>query len=223
RTDGGMRDALSDLQDDAYMALGWPPKKFAAAKELNQLVLDNLGDEAGDYSFHYTGHSLGAALSDLAATDMALKLQAQKLLTPGKISTITFDNPGSQYLVKKLLAPSGQELSDLKDAVSYISINNKPNFINTMDEQTGDTYYLVPQEQWHTDPLLKLIGFCGKYVPNPALSFLLDIISYGPPEHQIKDHSMVNFVEALVDKLEIAGVGGVDTIIKAGCFDDSYG
>lgn len=116
----------ADLRDDIRLSLGLLPLKAKAAQELNNLILEQLGDEAKDYHFHYTGHSLGGALSDIAATDMGMKLHQQNILTKNKVSTVTFDNPGSYTLVKnqltsRYLEKKQKEIKRHKDRMKEIS------------------------------------------------------------------------------------------------------
>lgn len=103
RMDTTYEDMLSDLSDDFKLSIGIQPTKKVATQGMNDLILAKLGEEQGQYNFHYVGHSLGAVVSDIAATNMAIKLAKRDIPVEGKISTTTFDNPGSYTLVHKML------------------------------------------------------------------------------------------------------------------------
>jgi hypothetical protein len=60
------------------------PAKMNPAQILNDMILDSLGEQAKDYKFHYTGHSLGAAMAEMQAVDMDIKLQQKGLNKPGE-------------------------------------------------------------------------------------------------------------------------------------------
>lgn len=105
-------DMAADTKDDLKLGLGFQPDKKAAVQKLNALILDKLGEEKSNYDFNYVGHSLGAVVSDIAATHMATKLAKQDISLQKKISTITFDNPGSYTLVNKMLKKYKEKLKE---------------------------------------------------------------------------------------------------------------
>lgn len=139
RLGSGLENFLADAKDDLHLGLGLYPEKLKAAKALNKRILTELGAEAADYTFHYTGHSLGAAMADAGATDMGIKLHDKGLLTKGKISTVTFDNPGAYTLVKNQLKEFNQQKIDkeIKRHQSALSKLSKTdvNKINKADKK----------------------------------------------------------------------------------------
>jgi hypothetical protein len=199
RMEEGAGKAKSDIVDDVRMAFGYLPKKFESAQKMNDTILHNLGDKISEYRFHYTGHSLGAALSDLAATDMALKLNKRSLLKDGKVSAVTFENPGSHTLVKGVLKKEGIKLDDTwRDKVSYKAFNNRPNFINTMDKQTGDTYRYAPKDQGDRNIVLQFVGWVASKCPGKVISKILQMVSFGRITTQVTDHGSKALTEAIV-------------------------
>lgn len=108
---GVTEKGLSDVIDDALMIGKNQPLKMDPAQILNDMVLDSLGDQAKNYKFHYTGHSLGAAMAEMQAVDMDIKLIQKGLKQEGpaaqeQISAVTFENPGSKPMVEKMYKKS---------------------------------------------------------------------------------------------------------------------
>jgi hypothetical protein len=133
-----------DLIDDAHLALELAPRKLRSAKTLNKTILDNLGPEASEYKFHFTGHSLGAAMAQIQATDLFLQLR-NKNIQPAEISTITFDNPGTKPIIDEMLKK--ENLNPETIDISHIVVNNRPNFINTLNPQTGEVFEIEQERE----------------------------------------------------------------------------
>ncbi len=227
RIDGEFGDMIADVRDDLLLSFGFQPQKKQEVQSLNDLIIQEIPDDGlKDYKFHYTGHSLGAVMSDIAATNMAMKLLKQDIPVSGKISTITFDNPGSYTLVNKMLKNykkksieeenslytnennqnnkdlHNKKLEDinnleLKDFVDYKSFNNRPNAINTTDKQAGKVYTIVPKEQKERNLFLRMIGYLAEKIPGKFIKKILSLISFGSPTEQIKEHGVDNFIEVL--------------------------
>lgn len=115
-------DMVADLKDDAKLGLGLQPRKKYAVQQVNLSILALLKDEKSQYDFHYVGHSLGAVVSDIAATDMAMKLAKQDVSLKSKISTATFDNPGSYTLVHKMLKKYKDNLMKKEDDLHKVKM-----------------------------------------------------------------------------------------------------
>lgn len=143
RMEEGTEIQKSDLLDDTMLAAAQLPSKFKAAQALNEMIIENFGKDLAGYTIHYTGHSLGAALSDMAAADMALRLKNADMLQKGKVSSTTFDNPGVKEIVAKML-PKDFNTSKLKEMVHFEAYNNRDNFINTMGSQMDEKYDITP-------------------------------------------------------------------------------
>lgn len=151
-TTAGTRMGLSsktihDLRDDAYLAFEKEPPKMKSVKELNQIIVDSLGDELSQYKIHYTGHSLGAALSDMAAADMAIRCRKKGLTkearTMPEISTMTFENPGARKIIEKMYEKEGLDPASYRQDADYKGINNGRNFINRMADHAGEMWEIV--------------------------------------------------------------------------------
>ncbi len=151
RLNQGKNKAFYDLSDDVRIAFKNTPNKLEQTSNLNQRVLDDLGDKASEYKFHYTGHSLGGAMAELSAADMYNKLskkgeieQSSNLETSeAKISTTSFDNPGSKPIVEKVLSKQNNSLDKFKQSGNFVTFNSDNNIINTKNEQLGNTYISV--------------------------------------------------------------------------------
>jgi hypothetical protein len=146
-----LQHTLADAKDDLHLLMGSTPKKLKAAKTLNKRILKELGDKVADYKFHYTGHSLGAFMSDVAATDMGIQLHQKGLLTKGKISTVTFDNPGAYTLVRDQLKELNQhdktkEIKRHKAALKKISQSDN-NKIKKENQKHKDKLKKIEQER----------------------------------------------------------------------------
>ncbi len=246
RLDDDLQKAIHDVTDDAFFAIGGEPPKLAPLKALNKIIIKQLGGDLSNYKFHYTGHSLGAALSDCAATDMAIRLHNRHKLTENKISTATFDNPGAYTRVvkqlesvyddkiesenarhdnrieeitnskfsdeekKRLTAAEKKEhtkilnnlegiykIDNFRRLVDYKSFNNRPNAINTMDQQVGRKFTIVHQDQEDLSPLYMLIAWIIDELPDSFVKKWLYKFSFGPLETQISEHKMSNFIDVL--------------------------
>ena len=187
-----------DLKDDAFLAFGRSPSKRSQAQILNEMIIDSIGIEnIKDYEMHYTGHSLGACMADIAAADMDIQLQKQQQQCK-KISCITFDNPGAKSIVDGLYKKA--DLSPRQD-IEHTTFNAQDNFINTLDEQVGQRYKIVREKDMQEQSTLSLFfahiaNVLGSIVP--PIARLCNIISYGQVSAQVDSHSLSNFSKVLV-------------------------
>jgi hypothetical protein len=219
------KKGASDLIDDAKLILHLPPRKLKSAHILNETILDNLGDEISQYNFHFTGHSLGAAMAQIQATDLFLQLR-DKGIKPKEISTITFENPGAKPIINKMLKK--QNLDPNAVDIDHVVVNNRANFINTLNAQSGKVFQIVPQTkptfrdkitstvkakfeetlpnggaifdflQENMAPILSKV--ISQFIPEP-IKVIYKISSWllkGNLLQQIKDHSLDNFSDVIV-------------------------
>ncbi len=143
-SNAAFKQHLYDLIEDAGLIFNKKPKKCDIAAKMNDHILKELGKEAKDYEFHYTGHSLGAVVSSYAAADMDIKLRKNNLKNeqkPGQIDCLTFENPGSKYLVESLYKKNKMKFQQDRDGVFKV-INNEENVINLLSPQFGDVYHV---------------------------------------------------------------------------------
>lgn len=120
-----------DIEIDAENLENYHDAIEETATEINDKLKSFLGDDAKNYKISYTGYSAGAALADCAASNMSISLrnqhsdyQIQDQHQQNKISSITFDNPGTQTLIEKMHADApNTAITD----VSYSNISNEKN------------------------------------------------------------------------------------------------
>jgi len=197
RIDQGLGKAVADLKDDFKLLIGSDPEKLAPLKSLNIKILEHMGHEnLVGYELNFTGHSLGAVLADCAAADMVGQMKNFGLDIPQgiTISSVTFDNPGAITQVKKICDQYVMTLEDLKRDVGYKVFNNRDNVINTMDNQVGEKYTIVPTDQ---KPLHPFYGMCANIARKcksiPVVRSIFSHLSRGKLTQQIADHSLDNF------------------------------
>jgi hypothetical protein len=210
-----------DLFDDARLTLGYLPKKLEPASKLNDIILHNieaLGGNLKEWNFNYTGHSLGAVMANVGAADMAIKLKEKGALQEGMVSSLGFDNPGAKNLVdciyKNANLSSDQAIKDVK----YVNINNSKNFINTTNEQIGETFELLPNGLKEKNPLYKFVDYLTQklsFLLPPFMKKLFQIISYGNITTQLDSHKLNDFVNVINKEKGDIKIDGVVTNLES--------
>ena len=180
-----------DFADDLRMMAGLNPKKLASAQALNRVILENLGEKAADYKFHYVGHSIGGFIADLSAAHMAALLHDKGLLEQNKISTKTFDNPGALKGVHSVIAEhtktNGSSITadKVREMVDFVAINNALSVFSLRD-QAGALHQLP---RAHNNSILgaieRKLAECCRFNPLTVASNMKD--------HQI--HAMMQSLE----------------------------
>lgn len=128
------------------------PTQFDAAKEFVTQSLAKIPDTENT-SVTLTGHSLGAALSDLATYELMLTGY-------NNVKAVNFDNPGSKPIIEQMLHKHGLEIDNIK--VDIEQYESKPTIINTWNTQVGTVYE---------------VDFC----PEGLFNKLLSVASYLDP------------------------------------------
>lgn len=216
---GATKEGMHDLYNDVYLMMERQPPKVESIQALNDMLLDSLGEEAANYKFHYTGHSLGAALSDIGAADMALRCRLKgipiksKESTPeglvevNNISTMTFENPGAREIIRKMYVKAHKVNhninynTDINSDADYRGINNTVNLINQTSSHVGRMYEMNEDRvEENRNGFQKFCGYLGKKVENfsSALGSVLHIISFGKVSRQMDSHKLEHFDKALV-------------------------
>lgn len=201
---------IADIYDDALMVAHNKPRKMNPAQILNDMVLDSLGDKAKEYKFHYTGHSLGAAMAEMQAADMDIKLTKKGLKAEGKgakdqISAVTFENPGTKPMIEKMYEEAGLPKENISK-LNFCEFNNRKNIINSLNEQTGRTYTIVPHSQKERNPSLTqmVMEVVSKIVGSeisPLLGKAIGLLAPGGILDDLKsEHTLDNFNEVFVQK-----------------------
>lgn len=208
---------LDDLKDDLDLVEGKMPQKMKPAGALNSMILENLGEEAAEYKFHYTGHSLGAAMAEMQAADMDIKLRKKGMRKndPSQISAVTFENPGTKPIIKEMYKQAGQN-PELMGELNFTTFNNRKNFINSLNEQAGTTYEIVPHGQKERNPTTAEM-FCAHIAKelktvSKWLSIIFEILSYDAIS-VVNEHSITVFLDVMVDgKGDLKESGKTETV-----------
>jgi hypothetical protein len=197
---GANNKGLHDFVADAALIAQIEPHKLMYARQLNTLVLDNLNDQVAEYEFHYTGHSLGAAMADMQAADMYLQMRNREIdITDNQISTQTFDNPGAKPIVDKMFRAAGLDSSDSR--VKHKTVNNGKNFINTLNPQVGSIYEMPQSPLSYSEQIVDLTAKLIKaFIPfeGAIIDKICGWISYGSISRQVAGHKLDNFENALL-------------------------
>ena len=190
-----------DLIDDALIGfLGRVPYKIDPAKAMVDQVVKLLGvQDVENYTFSTSGHSLGAIISDLMAVDIISRN------LPFDKST-TFDNPGSALVVKRAIATNvftNKVETSLEELATHCEVYNaKPNFINNINEQFGNTKLVIPKDSPTTGDSNKIeiessgIFSYASYLfskVGAVINTCSDYLRITSVMKQIEDHRMQNF------------------------------
>ncbi|MDG1436353.1 MAG: hypothetical protein P8P83_00995 [Rickettsiaceae bacterium] len=203
---GVTRKGMDDVMDDLLLSLKKQPLKMNPARRLNNRILNHLGDEAKEYKFTYTGHSLGAAMAEMQAVDMDIQLES-KGIKKGKdqITSVTFENPGAKNILKQMYRSAKIADNQIKKRMNICEFNNRKNVINNLDKQAGNTYTIVPHSQTETNPsLLQMVcevilqKFAEIY---PIIAkFINLLLPGGVGTNFVDDHKLSKFHEVFVEK-----------------------
>ena len=198
---------LSDMYDDALMVAHNKPQKMDPAQILNDMILDSLGEEAVNYKFHYTGHSLGAAMAEMQAADMDIKLTQKGLKKEGskeQISAVTFENPGTKPMIEKMYEEAGLPKENIAK-LNFCEFNNRKNIINSLNEQTGRTYTIIPHSQEERNPstvqmVMEVVAKIATEI-SPLLGKAFGLLAPGGIMDDLHaEHTLGNFDEVFVQK-----------------------
>lgn len=201
------KTAVHDLYDDAMLVMQTLPVKMEPAAILNDMILDSLGDKAKEFKFHYTGHSLGAAMAEMQAVDMDIKLQKKglkDLSSKEQITAVTFENPGTKPIVEKMYKNAGLPEKSVQN-LKFCEFNNRPNMVNSLNPQSGETYRIIPNSQKERNPSYSQMIFevVAKYAEKlcPLVSKAFSLLAPGGIGMELlSDHSLENFNEVFVQK-----------------------
>ncbi|NRB10538.1 MAG: hypothetical protein HRU35_02840 [Rickettsiaceae bacterium] len=217
-----------DLIDDGMLILRKQPFKVTQAAALNEMILDSLGDQAGEFEFHYTGHSLGAAVAEIAAVDMDIKLTERskkqgKQFNKNQVSAVTFENPGTKPIVEKMYKKAG--LKNNTENLKFTTINNRNNIINTLNNQVVKPCEIVPSSQGArgTNPLQLFAAYLSKKICQISYTVVGRVISkaiglLAPGTLSLAtEHSLSNYERTFVEKKGVTRdqEGNVVTIEEA--------
>ncbi len=211
-----------DIRDDIRLIKGIMPKKIEQATLLNDMIISSLqtdGADLSEWKFIYTGHSLGGAISDVAAADMALKLKNTGIdIQENKmVSSTTFDNPGSKPLIDNLYIINKIDPKNARQDVDFTAINNRKNFINSLNPQADKirTLQIDNQQELNDSSLLMMMKFIREKLIK--FSFIDRIIEWLEEskffadnrsiKQHISEHRTQTFLEAILKQSQESQVG----------------
>lgn len=148
----GIIDMLKDLYNDAQLFFGYVPNQYKyGCKPFTKAVTEQFGDNLKNYNITFVGHSLGAAISEIAKYDFS---HNHTVGGDGNYKGVVFDNPGTEGVIKNNLdyfhpTVSVKTHPDTKSEVMFGSaeegltvFNSTANLINTMSPTTGEVIYV---------------------------------------------------------------------------------
>lgn len=137
------KNLSSDLDDDLAIAQGKLPAQYHVSREFVDSVKDKLSQDPrfNNYTLVHTGHSLGAALSDLNAMQDGSK-------------GIGFDNPGTYQIIKN---NTSEFLGARENQKNIISYQSNPNLVHLGGQNLGHVVDIVPADG-STKPPNTLVG-----------------------------------------------------------------
>lgn len=140
----GTKADINDIWDDALITFNYTPNKLPVAQEFITEIINKIGgiEEAKNYTFGTSGHSLGAIIADLTAVELhSRNLNFDK--------SITFDSPGSREIIKYAIDQklfTGEVTTPIEKLAECAEIYNAtPNIINTTNYHLGAIKEVLPQ------------------------------------------------------------------------------
>lgn len=205
-----------DLCDDLAIFASIFPFKTAAVKKFNNHILEALERERIDMRalrMGYIGHSLGAALAEIGAADMQIKLMARRLpIHVGeekRIFCVSYESPGTTHYLEDIYKKHGLGIHVFHQHVDSICLNHHENIINIYGIQVGRVFRFVSKkvlaelsaQRWSFFGYL-LHGF-SSLVANqlPLLSRLLNTFLLRDLSTQFSVHGF-RHIEAFLNKDE---------------------
>lgn len=170
----GAMHFIKDLISDIQMIFQQVPIQYEiGARKFFNHVMCKIDFDKSDYNLVFTGHSLGGIFSDM------LSLHSRGLYEDefNHIYSVTYENPGSRSLVKKLyyeMVESGSLHEEFD--LDYFQrdcfvINHSPNWFNSCGgEQFGRVYELASQRSISLE-----IDY--KFLPDFVNHFLSDLMT----------------------------------------------
>jgi hypothetical protein len=128
---GRYETRLVDLYNDIQVVRGRLPDKTSSVIALNKYILSVLKGELGfilpEWTFEYTGYSLGGHMANIGATDMFIRTKNLQ------ISTIVFDEIGAKKSMERICLNNNFDIEQLK--IEFMSIRLFPNLVNEFQLQ----------------------------------------------------------------------------------------
>lgn len=199
------KEGIADLAADSYLAFEEEPPIMKSMKELNTMLLDSLGEDAGKYKFHYTGHSLGAAVADMGAADLAIKMRKRNVKSSGgskvDISTMTFENPGARKIIEKMYEREGLDPKEYSEDVDYKGMNNRMNIVNRTSAPAGKMWEVIPDSMGDLNMAQLFLLHVSQILESrvPIIARIVETVAYGAMSSQLDAHSLKHFKDVLCD------------------------
>lgn len=164
-----LKNLFYDFTSNWQIANSRLPDQYKYALSFTQTSLDKLPN---NYNITITGFSLGAVLADLTSFTLYQKFSE-------RLHDITFENPGSQSIIKKTLAKNNPEINT-KISSNFHAYNAQANVINMFDVQMGKEHKICLDETRFSETL----------IDNKKLNYLID------------GHLFENFLSGAFDRQE---------------------
>ena len=194
-------DCVLDTLSALKIMAGYEPDQFKSLVNFTDKVL-HYGGERGDYKVTFTGHSMGAVLSDMMTASLAYKLSIGHV-DPDQYSdvkSVTFENIGSSYSLRNVLSKEGLDEGNIdtfiKDSVApRLDIyNTKVNTFNLMGGTQSSNVHMIDHDGGANGghnilDVKKCLGVDGEftnfqeYTPEQWDNYIKDTIHYGYTNH----------------------------------------
>ncbi|AFE52612.1 hypothetical protein MA5_02160 [Rickettsia prowazekii str. GvV257] len=172
----GTKADINDIWDDALITFHYAPNKLKIAQKFVDNIISKIGgiDEAREYTFDTSGHSLGAIIADLTGIELhSRNLNFNK--------SVTFDSPGSQEVIKYAINQdlfTGKVITPIEELAKHSEVYNaKPNIINTTNQHVGQINLVLPKINNEKSKSSEAVGWF-KYLYNIAGSAVYKVAEY---------------------------------------------
>jgi hypothetical protein len=165
---------LVDVYNSIQTIRGILPDRTSSVIALNEHVLSLLAEDPKfalhEWSFEYTGHSLGGHMANIGATDMFIR--AKNL----QISTIVFDEIGAEKSIEKICLNNNFYIEELR--IEFISIRAMANLVNEFQLQiTKHIIYRLDFEKTDSSSIFEIEELYNQIIPKTCFSSLYKLFS----------------------------------------------
>jgi len=160
----------SDLDDDAELAAGRIPGQYRVSRDFLEAVQTKMArDGLTNFGVVHTGHSLGAALSDLNGLKDGVK-------------SISFDNPGVMNILK-----NNMNEFNIGERSNLINYQSNPNLVHWGGQPAGYSVQFIPKDGGSN---LERVLERASFAMNPV-NGAFNVLAY-----TVKHHDLSNIVNS---------------------------